>query len=117
MINLTQHKATQEQISAGVIEPAEKQRIQELLTFNSIPTKQDMIDRASTIALIALKEGALKVMIGGAPFFMSTLENELNRFGIRPFYAFSVRESKEVTKEGKTEKISVFVHKGFVEAE
>jgi len=32
IINLTQHQATQEQFEAGVVEPANKKLIQELLT-------------------------------------------------------------------------------------
>lgn len=55
ILNLTQHVATQDQIEVGVIElPAElKVRITSLLTFDSIPTYNDMVASANSITKIA----------------------------------------------------------------
>jgi len=53
-------------------------------------------------------------MIGGAPFFMSYLEEALRYRGLTPVYAFSQRESVEQVIDDKTVKTSVFVHKGFI---
>lgn len=115
ILNLTQHNATVEQISAGVYEPTDKARVQKLLTFNEIPTKKELSLNALILAGIARKEGATHVMLGGAPFFMAYLEEALIQLDIIPLYAFSVRESVEqVLEDGSTRKINVFKHKGFV---
>ena len=55
-------------------------------------------------------------MIGGAPFFMGILEQELKKQGIKPVYAFSQRESvdKEMA-DGSVQKVAVFKHLGFYE--
>ena len=55
ILNLTQHKATADQIDAGVVElPAElKARVTGLLTFDTIPTPYDMEASASSIVKIA----------------------------------------------------------------
>lgn len=63
---------------------------------------------------IELKKKGIKFMIGGAPFFMKELEEELSYIGI-PVYAFSRRESVEEVVDGKVVKRSVFKHLGFVE--
>lgn len=118
IVNLTQHQSTPEQREAGVIDlPAETlAEVRKLLTFGTIPTQFEMWGRATAIAEIAEKEGAKQAMIGGAPYFMVSLEKALNWKGIQSLYAFSIRESKEVQKEdGTVEKINVFRHAGFVE--
>ena len=118
ILNLTQHKASQAQLSAGVIEPANKAMVEELLLFTELPTIEDVLRRAKALANVVTKfEGHTgKVMIGGAPYLMGPLENALKEAGCAPVYAFSNRESIEEVVEGKTIKRTVFVHKGFVEA-
>lgn len=118
ILNLTQHEATQDQIQDGVVEPHHtmKIRIQELLTFDTIPSKGELEERANELAMLANAVGAKKVMIGGAPFFMSILEYRLQRLGIAPLYAFSVRNSIEQPDgNGGVKKVNVFKHVGFVE--
>jgi hypothetical protein len=123
IINLTQHQATPEQRAAGVGEPGEdvKREIQTLLTFGDLPTQEEIKDRASALAHIAVglarwEEGA-KVMIGGAPYLMASLEEELRGWGLIPVYAFSRRESVETTAaDGTVTKRNIFRHLGFVEA-
>jgi len=116
ILNLTQHQATPEQISSGVVEPADKLRVQALLSFSALPTKEEMVGRAEELASLALKEGADAVMVGGAPFFMSTLEDALKKRGIRVLYAFSVRESvDQIMEDGSIKKVAIFRHAGFVE--
>lgn len=118
IINLTQHQATPEQ---GCIEVGRKDHLKELLTFVEIPSKQEMEDRAEMILFMieeTLGEMPEKAMIGGAPFFMSTLEKALKERGVTPVYAFSQRESvEEVQEDGTVVKRNVFKHIGFVEAE
>jgi len=119
ILNLTQHSATPEQQKAGVVDLGETQKkeLGKLLTFNYIPSKAEMNIRASQIAEIAHEKGANRAMIGGAPFFMSHLEDALRVRGVVPLYAFSKRESREEkTDDGSTRKVSVFRHLGFVPA-
>jgi hypothetical protein len=68
------------------------------------------------LARIVKEEGVFDAaMIGGAPFFMSTLEKTLKEYGIKPLYAFSKRESVEENENGIIIKKSIFKHIGFVE--
>lgn len=118
--NLTQHPATPEQIAAGVVDlpPSLIPSLQRLLTFEDIPSNTEMIDRSYEIAELAAKAGAAngdEAMIGGAPFFMSTLERTLMVEDLEPVYAFSKRDSiEEVQPDGTTVKRSVFRHAGWV---
>lgn len=131
IINLTQHAATPEQLAAGVVEPAEdaKQDIRTLLTFDVLPTRQDIDARAHDLAAIATmcatededaERGEQTIdaaMIGGAPYLMPALEAALKDAYITPLYAFSKRESKDVTMpDGSVRKISNFRFLGFVQA-
>jgi hypothetical protein len=118
IINLTQHAATAEQIEAGVLNTsgAVKQRLQALLTFDTLPSREEIKNSALEIARMAKDHGAIFAMIGGAPFLMGLLEVALKVEGITPLYAFSVRESVEETlPDGSVRKINVFKHVGFVE--
>lgn len=123
IINLTQHLATQDQINAGVIEPApeDKKIIQELLTFEELPSKDELERRAYGLATLVTDMGAAnashhKVMIGGAPFFMSFLQEALKKVGHKPVYAFSRRESVDQAQlDGTVKKVAVFKHLGFIE--
>ncbi len=113
IINLTQHAGTPEQ---GVTDPENKSAVQAALTFDTIPSKEEMAERAIFLANIAKESCAKKAMIGGAPFFMSALERALLDVGITPLYAFSVRESVEkAAEDGTVTKTNVFKHIGFVE--
>lgn len=115
MLNLTQHRATQEQIEAGVVDLKDTDILYTLLTFDELPSANLIGVRAYMIAMLAKTEGAEKVMIGGAPYLMGPLEQQLKWLNIQPYYAFSERESVDVKKDGKVVKVSVFKHKGFVE--
>jgi len=108
-INLTQHIAGEDQFCT---EPKDKKLVQAMLTFNDIPSPQDIIKSARNLAAIASDEGATEAMIGGAPFLMPRLERELRSLGILPLYAFSKREAVEDPKTGV--KTSVFKHVGFI---
>ncbi len=118
ILNLTQHAATSDQLAAGVVEPMNKKEVQNLLTFDKLPTAVDLDFRA--LALVAAAENDPRfegaVMIGGAPFFMAPLEHMLREAGIRALYAFSQRESiDEAQADGSIKKTQVFRHAGFVE--
>lgn len=116
ILNLTQHGATLEQQSQGVVEPENKATVQCLLTFSNIPSKEEMAERAEALAEVATSHGVNSAMIGGAPYFMSALEAALKAHGVKPVYAFSVRESADVPQpDGSIRKVAVFRHLGFVE--
>lgn len=135
IINLTQHKATQEQIEQGVFDMPEKYQewLKDILTFESLPTKEEMDDRAHDLAMSAAMFDMLEddleaeekgcelypthALVGGAPFFMSTLEKHLYAHGLIPLYAFSQRQSVEkVAEDGTVTKTNVFKHLGFIAA-
>jgi hypothetical protein len=117
ILNLTQHPAAPEQIAAGVVEPRSKEEVQNLLTFESLPTRDEILTRAEKLADIAAASGYTAAMIGGAPYFMSALERALVAKGVRPLYAFSRRVVVETVRpDGAVEKKGVFKHAGFVEA-
>jgi hypothetical protein len=120
ILNLTQHQATPEQLDAGVVDLTEEQRkrVAEYLTFDSVPHRNELNERAHELIDyidgldIDLGEGGVfRVMIGGAPFFMGVLETVLYNRTVAVCYAFSKRESKDLSN-GK--KVSVFKHLGFV---
>ena len=141
ILNLTQHWATPEQVAAGVVDLPEAMRgvLVKALTFEDLPSPEEVQDRAWTITNLALKvcddirkaawnatqagqvptSDSLKVatMIGGAPFLMSTLERELAEAGLEPAYAFSRREVVEQPQaDGSVRKMAVFRHVCFVPA-
>jgi len=126
ILNLTQHAATAEQIAAGVVDlcPDDRAIVCRWLTFDTCPVAQEIADRADLVAQAAAGDsksvtvpaGVTFAMIGGAPFFISALENALIEVGITPLYAFSVRESAEqVQPDGSVRKVNVFKHAGFVQ--
>lgn len=123
IINLTQHVVTAEQIAAGVVEPSaeDKNNIQILLTFDEIPSVEELDRRAYSLATLVTNMGASnashhRVMIGGAPYFMGALEKALKAQGHQPVYAFSRRESvDQLQSDGTVKKVAVFQHLGFVE--
>lgn len=113
VLNLTQHAATQDQLQDGVVDLPNKEELVSLLTFDNIPCVADLQYRADQIALLA--KGYKFAMIGGAPFFMSFLEQSLKFVDVEPVYAFSKRESQEqVQDDGSVKKVNVFRHVGFV---
>ena len=127
ILNLTNHNSTVDQKKEGVVElkDIKKDVVKSMLTFDRLPTPCQLETRAQEIAKIA--ENAFdkdygapimerKAMVGGAPFFMRSLENALKGKDIIPVYAFSKRESIEETLEdGKVIKKQVFKHLGFIE--
>lgn len=120
ILNLTQHVATPEQIKAGVFEPSAEDKliIQNILTFDELPTREEISERARWLSEMAVHycypNG--KAMIGGAPYLMSLLEDYLKHESVVPVYAFSKRESvDQVQPDESVRKVAVFRHCGFVE--
>jgi len=104
------------------LHPQHQEKLRDLLTFNSLPSAEDIVDAAEIAADLAADvasaAGCRHVMIGGAPFLMSPLERALKERGLIPLYAFSRRESVEETMpDGSVRKTAVFRHQGFVAAQ
>lgn len=128
ILNLTQHAATAEQKAAGVVDlqGVQLEELKALLTFNEIPSPEELDERSDMIAHLACANGLGNdegedpifhtAMIGGAPFFMRHLELALEAHRIKPVYAFSRRESVErAGPDGEVVKTNVFRHVGFVD--
>lgn len=118
IVNLTQHEATIDQLNAGVIDvdSDDKELIREDLTFDDIPSSDEMTERAFVMAHMAKKYSDV-AMIGGAPYFMPYLIRELENLGISAVYSFTKRVSIDTkTESGDIMKKSVFKHIGFVPA-
>ncbi len=123
ILNLTQHPGTPEQGVTDLTGEA-LAALKMALTFDAIPTAQEITERAEYIAELACVNGMggedddpipTAAMIGGAPYLMAPLERGLRQRGIDPLYAFSVRESAEQTQpDGSIRKVNIFRHAGFV---
>jgi len=115
ILNLTQHDATPDQIAAGVVDVPDKKALRELLTFTEVPSKEDILERAGEIAIMASRQGASKAMIGGAPYLMSALELALKYAKIQPLYSFTKRDViEEPQADGTLKKTAVFKHAGWI---
>ena len=117
ILNLTQHVATKEQENDGVVEPSKelKERIKPMITFEDIPTKKEMTEVAKELVKFVKEYDCEGAMIGGAMFFMSTLENALKQENLTPYYAFSKRRCEEKLVDGVVKKISLFEYIGLIE--
>lgn len=111
LLNITNHVATPDQIVDGVREPSNKEEIQRLITFNDIPSVDELKDVASKVADIVQKEGYQQVMTGGAPYLDRFLREELDRRGIDSYYAYS---KQEIIKNDDGSSTKIFKHQGFV---
>ena len=136
IINLTQHPATEDQIEAGVrdLEGEALATLKQALTFDVIPSPEEILFRAERIAWLVVKqvmapeqywgkqdpyqsiyEAGIAAMIGGAPYLMPPLERALKEVGVEPLYAFSTRESvEEVQPDGSVRKVAIFRHTGWI---
>lgn len=118
MVNLTQHPASREQLDVGLVDldPESREALVELLTFGEPPSTLEIEARVKRVISLATHVNCQSAMIGGAPWLMAPLIKGLIRAGIRPLFAFSVRESSETTlPDGSVKKISLFKHRGWVE--
>ena len=121
ILNLTQHKASEDQKAEGVFDSSEvseefQDEIKRILTFDDLPEEKTIWQRAMALADYCKDLGVKTALIGGAPFFMGPLAEVLKSRGVDPVFSFSKRESVEKQVDGKTVKTSVFKHAGFVPA-
>jgi hypothetical protein len=119
ILNLTQHQPTPSQQAEGVQAPLEGATA--LLTFNTLPNHTEIRKRARALAVLAsdASDGTFKqrVMVGGAPYLMPHLVEQLDALGLQPVFSFTERRSVEKTMpDGTVTKTAVFEHIGWVEA-
>lgn len=117
ILNLTQHRATPEQLAQGVVDLGEEEfnMLKDMLTFVTIPSRIEVIKRANAIAMKFSEGYAGDVMLGGAPYLMPFLHERMEHYGCTPYYAFSERVSIEETlPDGSVVKTNIFKHVGFV---
>lgn len=119
ILNLTQHYATSDQIAAGVFDasPEDKVVIRYLQTFTELPDSAEVKRRAEELATLATKYMTKRkhvprgadwyAMIGGEPYMIIALDDQLCRKSITPVYNFSIRK-----RVGGVETTN---HVGFVE--
>lgn len=101
------------------VNDADREELSVLLDFDHAPSREEIEERARQITELAKhyqeEQGMERAMIGGAPWLMAVLESALYKARIEPVYAFSLRESAEVTlPDGSVKKTLVFRHRGFV---
>jgi len=117
ILNLTQHKATKEQIEAGVVDvnKEHERMLSDLLSFGDCPTMDDIDRRAKFILRMVLDYDVKTVMIGGPGYLMSRLEDYFYSVKINVYYSFTKRLSvEELDADGNVLKLSTFKHIGFV---
>ena len=123
IFNLTQHESTPDQLTAGVQRRSDEDAllVRSLMTFEAAPTKGEMRKRAVLLAELVLKrldEEPRMALIGGASYFIISLERALKERGVIPVHAFSRREMREeAMPDGSVKKSGVFRHLGFVSDE
>ena len=116
IFNLTQHNPTPAQAVEGVQAPLEGAK--ELLNFETLPTQGDVLGRAAKLASLVASVGSQgdRVMVGGAPYLMGALVENLKELGFCPVFSFTERRSVEKTNpDGSVTKTAVFEHVGWVE--
>lgn len=130
VMNFTQHRCTEDQLNAGIIDCPEqyREKLCRLLTFDDLPDQETVWQRA--VQIVQLFEAAavdlgfkyegddaLHPMIGGAPFLMSSLESAFSDANLQVFYAFSKRQSvDQVQGDGSVKKVAIFRHIGLYRA-
>lgn len=120
-VNLTQHPTTPEQKEEGVFDLEGKMlsQLKAKLTFDTLEDAREHNVHTRAVRMAAVVRGMdpkpQQALLGGAPFLMGPLADELRKVGVAPVFAFSVRDSKEVTQaDGSVRKVAVFRHLGLV---
>ena len=116
ILNLTQHRATSEQLADGIenIPSKHQEQLEKLLTFPAHYDLTDLVTSAKALAKLAYELKYDAAMIGGLPSLMSHLERELIALDVSVGYARSERVSidKPLPDGSGTQKTSVFRYCG-----
>lgn len=90
IMNLTGKRASDVQISDGLIDPPEEMRVEilSLLGFNEPPDADLMRSRASKLSDIPVRMRFRMALLDCPPYFVSALESALRQKGVLPVYSF-----------------------------
>ena len=114
--NFTQHKTTIDQLEDGICDVDNHAFVQELLTFDDIPSVEELQERSVKLAEYAKSLNAEKVMIGGAFYLITRLAKEMSKRGIKVCYSFSKRHRvDEIQPDGSVVKKVLFKHVAVVD--
>ena len=120
ILNLTQHVATPAQREEGVLDITDtkvRELVVNLLTIDDLPDDGELRHRAEGLLAVCQSLGFEAAMIGGQPALMGWVIYTLATGGVKPYYAFSKRVSKEETADdGSVRKTQVFKHLGLIPA-
>lgn len=115
ILNLTQHDITKNQEEAGVCEPKNKTLVREKLTFETLPTLEEIQARSKELVKICQEENYQTIMLGGAQYLLPFLVKDLQEAGFIILFAYTKRLVEESFKEdGSVIKVFHFKHEGFV---
>lgn len=115
VVNLTQHRATAEQIKDGVFDLPEglREKLVKALTFDPRYSRADLEAAAQEVVSIVKEIDCFRTMVGGMPSFMPVLEAALVKEGCAVGYARSERVSvDEPQPDGSVRKVATFRHCG-----
>lgn len=123
LLNLTQHQSTKDQVDymVGEIE-IDRKEVSDLLTVKEFPTFSAVAGKAlglAELAVLAADEAGIEptnvlVSVGGLPYLMSPLVEELKERGFTPVYSFTQRVSVDKDNgDGTVTKTNIFKHEGW----
>lgn len=123
ILNLTQHQCTIDQLDYMVGEISiDRKEVSDLLTIKEFPTFSTVAEKAlglAELAATAANEAGVEptnilVSIGGLPYLMAPLVEELKKRGFTPVYSFTQRVSVDIDNgDGSVTKTNVFKHEGW----
>lgn len=127
IINLTQHLATPDQASAGLIDMPEdgglRAALTEALSFNHQPDQEELLRRARrVVGIMADYAGGMtalqghKVMLGGFSALMHPLQAACLKAGMQVGYAYlgPCEWVDQLQPDGSVLKMAIFRHGGFI---
>ena len=95
ILNLLQKKVTPELEALGVVEYPARAELMNMMLFKMAPTVEEVelvsSQLAATVAAYCRRHGIKKVLIGGAPYMISSLEAALMSHGLLPVYQYTHR--------------------------
>jgi hypothetical protein len=120
ILNFTKSDPTIEERAAGVGQTS--QRIRDMLTFETIPTLDDVKERAAALRMWVESQviqnnltAPVQVMIAEPVYLMSSLERELMDYGFVPVYSYGLTSGiEELNEEGYVGTFVRYRHSGFI---
>jgi hypothetical protein len=77
----------------NIVEPENKE-IKNLLVFEEVPNKDDVEERARTLATFASESGYKRALINGHSIFIASLELALLAKGVKPMFIYTHKDGE-----------------------